>query len=112
VRGYILSPEAQQDLLLEIRAYYSTYSDARVARYVMGEITRAFRFLATTPGAGHTRADLTPEPVKFWSVFSYLIAYDPARQPPRVGEGCEAWTPIAAAHVSLYLQIFRIFAKL
>ncbi len=27
------------------------------------------------------RDDLTDEPVKFWSVFSYLIVYDPATQP-------------------------------
>jgi toxin ParE1/3/4 len=80
VPGYILSPEAEQDLL-EIRAYYLTQANARVTRYVMSEITRAFRFLAATPGAGHVRADLTDEPVKFWSVFSYLIAYDPAMQP-------------------------------
>lgn len=78
--GYVLSPEAQQDLQ-EIRAYYLTQANARVARYVIDEITRAFRFLAATPGAGHVRPDLTPEPVKFWSVFSYLIAYDPAMQP-------------------------------
>jgi plasmid stabilization system protein ParE len=80
VPGYVLSPEAQQDLL-EIRAYYLSQANARVARYVIGEITSAFRFLAATPGAEHVRADLTPEPVKFWSVFSYLIVYDPAMQP-------------------------------
>ncbi len=38
-------------------------------------------FLGNTPGAGHLREDLTDEPVKFWSVFSYLIIYDPIAQP-------------------------------
>ena len=52
-----------------------------VARYVLGEIAKAFWFLAATPGAGHRREDLTDEPVKFWSVFSYLIVYDPESRP-------------------------------
>jgi plasmid stabilization system protein ParE len=68
VAGYVLSQEAQQDLQ-EIRAYYLKVANARVARYVLGEIARAFRFLAATPGAGHTRDDLTHEPVKFWPDF-------------------------------------------
>jgi toxin ParE1/3/4 len=79
-RGYILSPEAQQDIT-DIRGFYMKEAGARVARYVLAEINRAFRFLAATPGAGHSRADLTDEPVKFWTVFSYLIVYDPAMQP-------------------------------
>ena len=79
-RGYILSPEAQQDIT-DIRAFYMKEAGARVARYVLAEINRAFRFLAATPGAGHSRADLTDEPVKFWTMFSYLIVYDAAMQP-------------------------------
>jgi antitoxin ParD1/3/4/toxin ParE1/3/4 len=31
--------------------------------------------------AGHQRQDLTPLPVKFWLVFSYLVVYDPAARP-------------------------------
>lgn len=79
-RAYTLSPEAQQDIT-DIRAFYLKEADARVARYVLAEITRAFRFLAGTPGAGHSRSDLTDEPVKFWPVFSFLVVYDPAMQP-------------------------------
>ena len=44
-------------------------------------MTAAFRLLAAQPEAGHFRRDLTPLPVKFWPVFSYLIVYDPAAQP-------------------------------
>jgi toxin ParE1/3/4 len=80
VPGYVLSQEAQADLR-EIQAYYLGQANTQTARYVLGEITRAFRFLAATPGAGHSRTDLTDEPVKFWPVFSYLIVYDPATQP-------------------------------
>ncbi len=44
-------------------------------------MTAAFRLLAAQPEAGDFRRDLTPLPVKFWPVFSYLIVYDPAAQP-------------------------------
>jgi antitoxin ParD1/3/4/toxin ParE1/3/4 len=37
--------------------------------------------LASNPESGHLRQDLTPLPVKFWPVFSYLIVYDPAARP-------------------------------
>ncbi len=82
MKPYALSAEAEQDLQ-EIRAYYlkKVGAGARVARYVGREITAAFEFLATTPGAGHARPDLTSEPMKFWRVFSYLIVYDPAMRP-------------------------------
>ena len=30
---------------------------------------------------GHTRADLTARGLKFWSVYSYLVVYDPASTP-------------------------------
>ena len=33
------------------------------------------------PAMGHTREDLTQQPVKFWSVYSYLVVYDPASSP-------------------------------
>lgn len=80
MKRYILSPEAQEDLR-HIRTHYLGIADARIARYVLGEIANAFRLLATHPGVGHVRPDLTGEPVKFWAVFSYLIVYNPATQP-------------------------------
>ena len=40
--------------------------------------------LASHPDAGHLRSDLTPLPVKFWPVFSYLIVYDPSARPPAI----------------------------
>jgi len=80
VKRYRLSPEAQGDIE-DIRKYLVKEGGAALARYVLGEIRQALRFLAETPGAGHARDDLTDEPVKFWSVFSYLIIYDPAMEP-------------------------------
>jgi plasmid stabilization system protein ParE len=31
------------------------------------------------------REDLTDRPLKFWSVYSYLVAYDPAGAPVTIG---------------------------
>lgn len=80
MKRYRLSPEAQDDID-NIRRYLVKEGGVAVARHVLGEIRQALRFLAETPGAGHRRDDLTDEAVKFWSVFSYLIVYDPATQP-------------------------------
>jgi toxin ParE1/3/4 len=80
VTRYRLSPEAEIDLD-DIKRYLVGRGGTALARYVLGEIRLALRFLSTTPGAGHRRDDLTDEPVRFWPVFSYLIVYDPAMQP-------------------------------
>jgi len=80
VTRYVLSPEAKDDLR-EIRDYLASQGGRNLARYVLQEITAAFRLLVSHPDAGHLRQDLTPLPVKFWPVFSYLIAYDPDARP-------------------------------
>lgn len=41
----------------------------------------AFVLLASRPGIGHAREDLTERPLRFWSVYSYLVVYDPASDP-------------------------------
>jgi plasmid stabilization system protein ParE len=80
VTRYRISPEAREDLR-RIRGYLVSQGGNRLARYVLQEFTAAFRLLASHPEAGHLRRDLTSSPVKFWSVFSYLIVYDPAARP-------------------------------
>jgi len=80
VNRYRLSPEAQGDLT-DIKQYLMGEGGARLARYVILEIRRSLQFLAVNPGAGHSRDDLTDEPVKFWPVFSYLIIYAPEMKP-------------------------------
>lgn len=77
---YILSPEARRDIE-QIRDYCVEEAGAQVARHVLGQITKALRFLADTPGAGHRRDDLTDGNVRFWSVFGYLVVYDPTTKP-------------------------------
>jgi plasmid stabilization system protein ParE len=48
---------------------------------VRNGVHQAREKLAEMPEMGHTREDLTARPVKFWSVYSYLIVYDPSSSP-------------------------------
>jgi plasmid stabilization system protein ParE len=47
-------------------------------------IREKFAFLARTPGAGHARGDLTPENVKFFPVYSYLVVYHSETKPLQI----------------------------
>jgi plasmid stabilization system protein ParE len=80
VRRYLLTSDAEHDLD-EIKAYLVRQGGARLARYVLREIREALRFLGGNPEAGHRREDLTDAPVKFWTVFSNMVVYDPAKRP-------------------------------
>ena len=77
---YLLTVEAKQDLS-DIRDYLTREAGARVAKSTLTRIRDALAFLASTPGSGHFREDLTDEVVKFWPLFSYMIVYDPAKRP-------------------------------
>jgi len=80
VSRFRLSAEARQDLE-DIRTYLIGAGGPQLARYVLGEIRQAIGFVADNPYAGHLRQDLTDEPVRFWSIFSYMVIYDPASKP-------------------------------
>jgi antitoxin ParD1/3/4/toxin ParE1/3/4 len=58
-----------------------SHAGRHVACYVLQELTTAFHLLASHPDIGHLRRDLTTLPVKVWSVFSYLVVYEPAARP-------------------------------
>ncbi len=76
---YRLTPEAQANVD-KICAFIAEDSiDA--ALHVLNAFEDAFSLLAATPEIGHKREDLTTRPVKFWTVYSYLIVYDPASAP-------------------------------
>lgn len=77
--GYRLSPEAR-DQVDAIGAFIAQDS-VDAALKVYDALEEAFERIADNPEIGHTREDLTDRPVKFWSVFSYLVVYDPARDP-------------------------------
>ena len=74
---YQLTPSAQQDV--DRITDFIAEDNVEAALRVHDALEEAFRRLAESPAMGHTRADLTVRPVKFWSVYSYLIVYDPAR---------------------------------
>ncbi len=76
---YRLSPEARADLdeIADTIAMDSPEAALRVAQ----ALRAAARNLAQTPGLGHRRLDLAPEPLRFWQVYSYLIIYRPDHKP-------------------------------
>ena len=76
---FVFTEEAERQLL-EIVDYLANESASTAVR-LRDAIYEAAGLLAERPGIGHTREDLTDRPVKFWSVFSYLIVYDPASRP-------------------------------
>ena len=80
---YVLAPEAAGDLV-EIWRYIKQEADVEMADRVEAVIREKIDFLAQTPGGGHWRKDLTDEPVKFFSVYSYLIVYRPESNPLQV----------------------------
>jgi antitoxin ParD1/3/4/toxin ParE1/3/4 len=81
--GYVLAPEAALDLV-QIWRYIKKQSSIAVADRVESVIRERIVFLARTPGAGHWNKNLTEEPVKFLSVYSYLIVYRPETKPLQV----------------------------
>lgn len=80
---YVLAPEAALDLV-QIWRYIKRQSSVATADRVESVIRDRIGFLARTPGAGHWNKSLTDEPVKFFSVYSYLIVYRPETKPLQV----------------------------
>ncbi len=82
-RRYVLAPEAATDLV-RIWRYVKKNASLEMADRVVSVIRGKFIYLAGRPGGGHWRRDLTDEPVKFYSVYSYLIVYRPETSPLQV----------------------------
>ena len=80
---YILAPEAALDLV-QIWRYIKRKASPGMADRVESVIREKIIFLAGTPDSVHWRKDLTDEPVKFFSVYSYLIVYRPESSPLQV----------------------------
>ena len=83
MRRYILAPEAALDLV-EIWRYLENKATVEIADRVERAIREKIVFLASMPGAGHWRRDLTEESVRFFAVYSYLIVYRPETKPLQV----------------------------
>jgi toxin ParE1/3/4 len=82
-RRYVLAPEAALDLI-QIWRHIKRESSLAVADRIESVIRDKIAFLAGSPGAGHSRKNLTDQPVKFFPVYSYLIVYRPDTRPLQV----------------------------
>jgi antitoxin ParD1/3/4/toxin ParE1/3/4 len=83
MKRFVLTRPAERDLDL-LKAYLLEKSGPMVTRRVVKDIRSGLLLLASEPGAGHLREDLTDRPLKFWRVYSYLIVYDPATKPIQI----------------------------
>ncbi len=79
---YFYSREARLDLL-EIWEHIAK-DNVDAADRVELEVQKSVAKLAANPGLGHLRRDLTSKPVRFWTVYSYLVIYDPDARPLEV----------------------------
>lgn len=77
--GYAFHPEALADLI-EIWEFIAQDS-VNSADRVIEQIHKAIQSLVATPLQGHHRSDLSSQPLRFWRVYNYLIAYAPDERP-------------------------------
>ena len=77
--AFRLTPAAEEHIGDIVEFIAADNEDAAVR--VRHALYSAFDLLASRPGIGHTRDDLTERALKFWSVYSYLVVYDPAGDP-------------------------------
>jgi plasmid stabilization system protein ParE len=78
-QAYRLTQRAEADV--EAIADFIAADSIDAAMKVVLALEEAFVLLASRPNIGHAREDLTDRPLKFWSVYSYLIVYEPAGDP-------------------------------
>lgn len=81
--SYQLTPETRQDLIA-IAEYLTVQASPERAVQVISDIRAEFEKLAYMPGMGHFREDLLDRRYKFWSVYSYVIAYRWEADPIRI----------------------------
>jgi antitoxin ParD1/3/4/toxin ParE1/3/4 len=70
--------------LVQIWRYVKREVSREAADRVESVIRSKCVYLASFPGAGHWRHDLTSADVRFFSVYSYLIVYRPETRPLQV----------------------------
>jgi plasmid stabilization system protein ParE len=67
-------PEACQDIS-DIADYLLANGGGDVAQRVVGGIREELGKIAKMPGLGHYRENLLDRDYRFWSVYSYVVAY-------------------------------------
>lgn len=78
-QAYRLTERAEADV--EAITDFIAADSVDAAVKVVLALEDTFVLVASRPGIGHSREDLTDRPLKFWSVYSYLVVYDPASDP-------------------------------
>jgi plasmid stabilization system protein ParE len=94
-RRFVLTPEARADLI-EIWNYIAEDS-IDGADQVVARLYDAFTRLGQTPEMGHHREDLADARHRFWTVYSYVIAYRWETTPVQI---------IAVVHGARQLEAF------
>jgi plasmid stabilization system protein ParE len=89
---FVLHPEVYSDLN-EIWEYIAA-DNLDAADRVLDEIYDAITSLVHFPHIGHSRPDLTSQPLRFQVVRDYVIAYAPDEKP--LADCYSAWPPQSA----------------
>jgi plasmid stabilization system protein ParE len=89
----VIAEEALADLD-EIWSFIAQDSPTTADR-VIDEIYAAIYRLADFPRMGHLRDDLIQEPLRFWSVYHYLIIYRSEKQPIEIVRVVSGYRDIA-----------------
>lgn len=92
---FVLTPQARTDLI-DIWNYIAEDSLENADR-VLERLYDAFTRLSDTPGMGHHRKDLADTRHRFWTVYSYVIAYRDQTRPLEI---------IAIVHGARQLEAF------
>jgi len=79
---YDVSAEGQNDLFEIWRRIAEDSVD--LANRIDREFHNLFGSLGRMPGQGHTRKDLTKEPVLFFPMYSFLVVFQPDVRPIRI----------------------------
>jgi plasmid stabilization system protein ParE len=79
---FVLTPLARHDVT-EIWEYIAADNIAAADR-VLNALERAMKKLASCPGLGHWREELSDKRHRFFPVYSYLIAYRPETKPLQI----------------------------
>jgi len=82
MKRFELTPKAGKDLD-EIEDYIAK-DNPDAARRVILELKAAMQLLADMPRLGHRRFDVKIPRCRFWSVYSYLIVYNPDTDPIQI----------------------------
>lgn len=92
---FLLTSQATDDLMA-VQDYIAQDDPAAAAR-VIDKCFSCFSLLADTPLIGHRREDITSAQVRFWSIYSYLIVYDPHTHPITILRVLSGYRDLASA---------------